>query len=140
MDGHWRFVIVLGGFASSCGKTTEPAALSCADVFAAPRDGELLCDERIMANVGEVHWRSYATSRRQHEVFAPYKSAASTCHFGWCDKCSDPDVTHGSSTVRIYDAKTKGYPTCGKGPSPSHNSVIVVLEELKRPPPDTTPR
>jgi hypothetical protein len=113
----------------ACGKKR---GLTCEGVFAPPKGAELLCDVHRVDEHGDVHWRSYGSLESKFPFFDAYLAAANECHYGWCTKCSDPDVSHEGREIKFYDAKQNNYPTCAKAPAPSHKIVIVISETTKK--------
>jgi hypothetical protein len=137
-------VLVLLGCSRSPERATAPAApasaepatkddgASCTTLFVAPPSGKELCNEHVMGNGAEIHWRSYAYSEDRYALWGPYHRRASKCGASFTFKPPLLEVSKQGMRLELFDANGGGYPTCSVKPSPEHKTVVVVSEKLDR--------
>ncbi|MDB4933252.1 MAG: hypothetical protein JWP87_224 [Labilithrix sp.] len=139
-----RVVVVIALLSAACskppaadGKTSTSTSTStsgdeCAGIFEAPAGAIPLCDEHVVANTGEIHWRSYATAEARSAVNARYRVASANCPYELTFKPPAFGIASGGRRLATYEASEPEYPKCAKTPGVSHKTVIVVSDLHER--------
>lgn len=104
----------------------SPLVAGCDSLFVPPPSGDLLCNEHVLGNHMEIHWRSYGLAEDRHEVFRPYWEGASRYKCSLVTKPPLLAISSGDQRLEAFDAAPGGYPTCGQGPSQKHRTVVVI--------------
>ena len=135
-------------FAIGCGKHAAPEdggtpqrgsvpqrgtmpQVDCATLFDAPPEAELLCDEHVMAQSMEIHWRSYATTRSLADENARYRAATSRCDVTLVGEAPGLSIASGGRRLETFE-KSASYPRCGRGPTEAHRTVVLISEKHDR--------
>jgi hypothetical protein len=122
--------------ALDAGADASPSANTdaCEGVFLSPpKNAVLLCDEHVVANGTEVHWRSYATTEPRAAVNARYRVATATCPYSLTFRGPIFSIAHERRRLQTYDAASAEPPSCAKKPDRTDKTVILVSESFDRP-------
>lgn len=114
--------------------SNDPTPEDCKRLFAAPAGAEPLCNEHVMGNGMEIHWRSYGSKEARGALEPPYQSGAGQCKYGLVFKPPLFSVSdNADNRLEMFEASDKSYPTCSVSPKPEHKTVIVISEKHGRP-------
>ncbi len=102
---------------------------ACEALFGAPPGADPLCDEHVVANGAEIHWRSFATKEARAAVNQRARERSVGCGFGLVAKPPLFDVADGARRhFETYEASAGGFPRCEQQPTSAHQTVIVISE------------
>lgn len=104
----------------------------CAHLFDLPPGAELICDEHVMANVAEIHWRSYGVAEARASVNQRYHGLASSCGVSFTFKPPLFSLSKGERRLETFEVSNRSYPTCANNPTAKHQTVVVVSEKYDR--------
>jgi hypothetical protein len=105
----------------------------CATAFDPPRRGELLCDEHVLAQSSEIHWRSYGVPDDYADVKERYHRLAASCNLGFVFKPPGFSMSRGDLRLEVHEP-TETYPKCATAPQPSHRAVVILSSKTDRSP------
>lgn len=105
----------------------------CATAFDPPRGGQLLCDEHVLAQSSEIHWRSFGVPEGYGEVRDRYRRLAASCNLGFAFKPPGFSMSRGDLRLEVHEP-TETYPTCATAPQPSHRAIVIVSTKTERSP------
>lgn len=89
-----------------------------------PANVEPLCNEHVMSQRGEVHWRSWALPDAPDAVFAKYRKLAEAC--GGQIDAKKQRVRVAGLDVAVTPADVTGAPSCEKQPEKGSRTVVVI--------------
>ena len=112
----------------------DPTPEDCKRLFVPPAGAEPLCNEHVMGNGMEIHWRSYGSKEARGALEPPYHKGAGQCAYGLVFEPPLFTISdHGAMRLEMFEATDKSYPTCSVSPKPEHKTVIVISEKHDRP-------
>jgi len=99
---------------------------TCQHLFEAPEGAELLCEEHVVANVAEIHWRSYGLTEARALVNQRYHAAAGGCRASLVFKPPLFSVAVGDQRLETYESSDTSFPRCSRAPRDSHRTVVII--------------
>jgi hypothetical protein len=118
---------------ASTSASTSAGLDDCEGIFAAPANTVALCDEHVLGNGAEIHWRSYASTESRAAVNARYRVASANCPYELTFKPPAFGIASGGRRLATYEAAEPEYPKCARTPGAAHKTVILVSEKFDRP-------
>jgi hypothetical protein len=116
---------------------TAPSATamkaSCETLFAPPPNADPLCDEHVIATVGEIHWRSYGVTDARANVNRQYQAMISSCT--GASLTSKPpafEIEQGEKRLETFESTNTTFPACSQHPRPAHQTVVIISEMIRR--------
>jgi hypothetical protein len=118
---------------SGTGGASQATSSTCEALFAAPEGADPLCDEHVLGNGAEIHWRSFATREPRLELNRRYLERSRGCGLGIVTTPPSFDLRDGDRRhFETYAAGERGYPQCASKPTVAHQTVIVISEITRR--------
>ncbi|MGV3625678.1 MAG: hypothetical protein ACO1OB_33010 [Archangium sp.] len=85
---------------------------------------EPLCNQHVLAQRGEVHWKSWAFADSPDSVFAKYRKLAERC--GGQIDVKKKRVTIAGLDIAVHAAGTAGIPSCENQPEKGSQTLLLI--------------
>jgi hypothetical protein len=119
---------------SAAAPSSAVSTPTCAGLFAPPPGAQPLCDEHVMGNGAEIHWRSFGVAEPRAAVAERLRALLVSCPAAsLVQEAPRFAIALGNARLETFEASDPSYPTCAMSPRPSTPTVVLVSEMHARP-------